>query len=116
MNAECKFYKDFPFHLLLTGECKQLDSWLGQLLDVEDVGDMNIMFMKFNRIGQFIAVQPKLTWKMDNYIFYASKEHGDWLITEFDSFFKNNQELVKLYSSTSDTMSQQTNPLVTINT
>ena len=112
MNAECKFYKDFPFHLLLTGECKQLDSWLDQLLDVEDEGDLNILFMKFNRIGQYVAVQPKLTWKMDNYIFYASKEYGDWLITELDSFFKNNQELVKLYSGTSDTTS---NSQLTIN-
>lgn len=105
MNVECKFYKEFPFHLLLSGECKQLDSWLDQLLDVEDAGDLNILFMKFNRIGQFVAVQPKLTWKMDNYIFYASKEYGDWLITEKESFFKNNAELVKTYSGSTDTKS-----------
>lgn len=116
MNAECKFYADFPFHLLLTGECKQLDSWLDQLLDVEDEGDMNILFMKFNRIGQFVVVQPKLTWKMDNYIFYSSKKYGDWLITEFTSFFKNNQELVKLYSGTSDTKSIQQSPLLILDT
>ena len=115
MNIECKFYADFPFHLLLSGECKQLDSWLAQLLDVEDEGDLNLLFMKFNRIGQFIAVQPKLTWKMDNYIFYSSKNYGDWLITDFNSFFKNNQDLVKLYSGSSDTTSNQNNPLLTIN-
>ena len=116
MNAECKFYADFPFHLLLSGDCKQLDAWLEQLLDVEDEGDFNILFMKFNRIGQFVAVQPKLTWKMDNYIFYASKKHGDWLITEFDSFFKNNQNLVKAYSDKSDTKSVQFNKILTIPT
>jgi Holliday junction resolvase len=99
LNVECKFYKDFPFHLTLTGECKQLDSWLEQLLDVEDEGDLNILFMKFNRIGQYIAVQPKLTWKMLNYTFYASKKYGDWLITEKDSFFKDNKDLFKFYSS-----------------
>lgn len=108
MNAECKFYKEFPFHLLLSGECKQLDSWLEQLLDVEDEGDLNILFMKFNRIGQYVAVQPKLTWVVDNYTFYASKKYGDWLITEKDSFFKNNAELVKAYSgTTTDTTSTQ---------
>ena len=85
-----KFYANFPFHLLLTGECKQLDLWLDQLLDVEDEGDLNILFMKFNRIGQYVAVQPKNTWIVDNYTFYASKKYGDWLITELDSFFKNN--------------------------
>ena len=107
MNAECKFYKDFPFHLLLTGKCAQLDSWLDQLLDVEDEGDMNILFMKFNRIGQYVAVQPKLTWMMDNYTFYASEKHGDWLITEKDSFFNLNKDRVKTYSGSIDTTSKQ---------
>jgi hypothetical protein len=116
MNVECKFYADFPFHLMLTGDCKQLDAWLGQLLDVEDEGDLNILFMKFNRIGQYIAVQPKLTWKMDNYIFYSSKTHGDWLVTDFNNFFKHNQDLVKLYSGSTDTTSKSKNSLITINT
>ena len=113
MNAECKFYANFPFHLLLTGECKQLDLWLDQLLDVEDEGDLNILFMKFNRIGQYVAVQPKNTWIVDNYTFYASKKYGDWLITELDSFFKNNKDLVKTYSGSSDTKS---NPEITLKT
>jgi len=33
-NAECKSYADFPFHLVLTGECKVLDSWIEQLMTV----------------------------------------------------------------------------------
>jgi hypothetical protein len=108
MNAECKFYADFPFHLLLTGECKQLDSWLDQLLDVEDEGDMNILFMKFNRIGKFVVVQPKLSWVTDNFIFYASKKYGDWIIIEFDNFFEHNAGLVKLYSGTEPKPSNST--------
>jgi hypothetical protein len=100
MNVECKFYADFPWHLLFSGECNQLDSWLAQLLDVEEKEDLNILFMKFNRKGQYVAIQPKLTWLVDNYFFYASKVHGDWLVTEKDSFFKNNAELVKTYSGT----------------
>lgn len=105
MNAECKSYKDFPFHLLLTGECAQFDKWLEQLLDVADPNDMNILFMKFNRIGRYVAVQPKLTWMIDSFTFYGSKKFGDWYITEFDSFFKLNKDLVKLYSGSSDTKS-----------
>ena len=106
MNAECKFYADFPWHLLLTGECKQLDSWLAQLLDVEDTDDLNILFMKFNRKGQYVAVQGKLTWKADNCLFYSSPTYGDWVIMEHTSFFKNNAELVKKYSgTTTDTKS-----------
>jgi len=116
-NAEAKSYADFPFHLLLTGECKQLDSWLGQLLEVADPDDLNILFMKFNRKGRYIAVQPKLTWIADNCIFYSSKQYGDWILTEFDSFFKNNAELVKTYSgTTSDTKSIQSNNILTLDT
>ena len=93
------------FHLLYSGKCSQLDAWLDQLLDVEDPGDLNILFMKFNRIGQYVAVQPTLTWVMDNYTFYASEKYGDWLITDKESFFKNNKDLVKLYSGSTDTTS-----------
>ena len=100
MNIECKFYADFPWHLTLTGECKQLDSWLEQLLDVEDEGDLNILFMKFNRKGQYVAVQGKHTWKADNCLFYSSPKWGEWVIMEHSSFFKNNTELVKSYSCT----------------
>lgn len=109
MNVECKFYADFPWHLLLTGECKQLDSWLEQLLDVEDDGDLNLLFMKFNRKGRYVAVQAAMTWVTDNFVFYGSKKYGDWYIMEFDSFFNNNSHLVKAYSGTPDTKSNQPN-------
>jgi len=115
MNIECKFYADFPFHLLLTGECKVLDGWLDQLLDVADPGDCNILFMKFNRKGRYVAVQSKMTWVSDNFLYYTSKKYGDWLIFEFDSFFELNTELLKTYSKNStDTTSNQN--ILTINT
>ena len=106
LNVECKFYADFPFHLLLLGEHKILDSWLEQLLDVADPDDLNILFMKFNRKGRYVAVQCKLTWITDNFFFYGSIKHGDWYIMEFDSFFKHNTKLVQTYSA--DTKSIET--------
>ena len=116
MNIECKFYADFPFHLLLTGECKVIDGWLDQLMDVADPNDVNLLFMKFNRKGRYIAVQSKLTWVSDNFTYYTSKKQGDWMIFEFDSFFQHNTELLKSYSGTSDTTSTQAeNSLLTIN-
>jgi len=115
MNVECKFYADFPFHLLLTGECKVIDAWIGQLMDVADPDDLNILFMKFNRKGRYIAVQSKLTWVADNFTYYTSQKHGDWMIFEFDSFFLHNTDLLKTYS-TSDTKSIENNSLLTINT
>ncbi len=108
MNVECKFYADFPFHLLLSGECKVIDGWLEQLMDVADPDDCNILFMKFNRKGRYIAVQSKLTWVTDNFLYYTSPKQGDWIIMEFDSFFLNNSTLLKAYSGSPDTTSNQT--------
>ena len=108
MNVECKFYADFPFHLLLSGECKVIDGWLEQLMDVADPDDCNILFMKFNRKARYIAVQSKLTWVTDNFLYYTSPKQGDWIIMEFDSFFLNNSTLLKAYSGSTDTTSKQT--------
>ena len=118
MNVECKFYADFPFHLLLSGECKVIDAWLEQLMDVADPDDCNILFMKFNRKGRYIAVQSKLTWVTDNFLYYTSPKLGDWIIMEFDSFFLNNSKLLKAYSGSTDTTSNQTvtNNILTIAT
>jgi Holliday junction resolvase len=115
MNIECKFYADFPFHLLLTGDCKVIDAWIDQLMDVADEDDVNLLFMKFNRKGRYVCVQSKLTWVSDNFVYYTSKKHGDWTIFEFDSFFELNTELLKTYSISTDTTSNQNN-ILTINT
>jgi hypothetical protein len=98
-NAECKSYADFPFHLVLTGECKVLDGWLDQMMDVAETDDINVLFMKFNRKGKFVAVQTGVTWVTDNFLYYTSKNHKDWLIIEFDHFFKLNKDLLKMYCS-----------------
>lgn len=107
-NAECKSYKDFPFHQLYTGDCKVLDGWIEQMMDVAEEGDLNILFMKFNRKGKFVVLQSKYTWVTDQFTYYTSKAHGDWIIIDFDHFFKHNKEIIKAYSgagSVSDTKS-----------
>ena len=108
MNIECKFYADFPFHLLLSGNCKVIDGWLEQLMDVAEEGDVNLLFMKFNRKGRYVAVQCGATWITDNFVYYSSSKFGDWLITDFDDFFKNNSTLLKTYSGPTDTTSKPT--------
>jgi hypothetical protein len=104
-NAEAKSYADFPFHQVLTGHCKQLDSWLDQLMAVAEPDDLNILFMKFNRKGKFVCVQSKLTWITDQFLYYSSEKHKDWLIIEFDHFWAHNKDLFKTYSGTTDTKS-----------
>lgn len=115
-NSECKNYKDFPFHLVLTGECKQLDSWIKQLMDVAEDNDCNILFMKFDRKGKYVAVQTKYTWVTDNFIYYSSATTGDWVIIEFNHFFKLNKDLLKIYSSSPNTNTDTMSGNITLNT
>ena len=99
MNAECKSYADFPFHQVLSGNCKTLDSWIDQMMAVAEPNDLNILFMKFNRKGKFVCVQSTMTWVTDHFLYYTSKAYKDWLIIEYDNFFKLNKDLLKAYCS-----------------
>jgi hypothetical protein len=117
-NCECKSYADFPFHQLYTGDCKVLDSWIKQMLDVAEIDDVSVLIMKFNRKGKFVAVQSSLTWITDNFTYYSSKSLGDWIIIEFEQFFKLNRDLLKSYSSgkSTDTMSRNLNQVAPTDT
>jgi Holliday junction resolvase len=105
LNVECKSYADFPFHLVLTGFCKQLDEWLDQLMTVAEPNDLNVLFMKFNRKGKFVCVPSKYTWVTDQFLYYTSNKHADWVIIEFDHFFQYNKDTFKAYSGSIDTKS-----------
>lgn len=113
-NAECKNYGEFPFHLLPTGECKVLNSWLDQLLAVADEKDCNILFMKITRKGKYVAVESKYTWVADNFIHYRSESSGEWIIMDFDHFFRLNKDLLKAYSGSNS--QNNSNHILTINT
>lgn len=98
-NSECKNYADFPFHQAITGECKQLDVWLDQLMVAGDPGDLNILFIKINRKGRYVCVQEKLSWDGDNYLLYNSKKYGNWVIFQLENFFNLNSSKVKYLSN-----------------
>ena len=97
-NAECKSYKDFPFHQLFQGNIKILESWIDQCMDVADPEDFNILFMKFNRKGTFIAVQSQPNHTklfFTRHFNYASKNHGHWFVMDHDLFWELNADTVK---------------------
>lgn len=105
-NCECKSYADFPFHQLYSGEIKILESWLDQLYAVADSEDFNILIMKFNRKGKFIAVaQPWIDQEKHNYSTYRSKKYGIWYIIDYDLFWQNYKLNVK-EASTATPVSQ----------
>jgi hypothetical protein len=95
LNAECKSYKDFPFHQLFSGNVKILESWIDQCMDVADPGDFNILFMKFNRKGTFVAVPTRYTLQLVRHIEYNSIKNDCWAIMDHDTFWKLNSDTVK---------------------
>jgi hypothetical protein len=99
LNLEAKFYKDFAFHQIIVGSCKQLDDWINQLLITCDAGDINILAMKFNRKGSYIAYQSHYTDLNpgSSYTTYYNPKtsHGTWIITEFNSFWQLNSTHIK---------------------
>ena len=97
LNIECKSYADFPFHQLFQGEVKILDAWIGQCLDVADEGDINMLFLKFNRKGKWVAFEEHLLGRgieADRHFVYPSK-HGRWVLMDFTFFWEKNSIAVK---------------------
>jgi hypothetical protein len=105
-NAECKSYKEFPWHQLYSGDCKVLDGWITQCLDAADSGDVNLLFMKFNRIGTFLAFEQAYQDKFltPSYTYYSGKNLGtNWIITELGTFLENKQNTENLKEICSST-------------
>ena len=98
-NCEAKNYADFPFHQLVQGECKQLENWLSQLMEVADDGDLNILMFKITRKGKFIAVQQAAHWddSLPHHV-YLSVKHNYWQIFDYDSFWNHNEQIVQAHS------------------
>lgn len=91
-NIECKFYQDLKFHQLFVGDCPLLDTWIEQVLDVEEPNDVNIIFMKFNRKGLFVCFQDRKGLSTKQALHYK----GEWYVLSFDKFFEYNSENFKL--------------------
>jgi hypothetical protein len=94
-NAECKSYKTFPFHQLWQGHVKILEGWLDQLIDVADPGDFNILIMKFNHIGKWVAVEAKHNFLLSRSFNYGSIKHDHWHIIDYDMFWEFNSDQVR---------------------
>lgn len=104
LNIEAKFYKDIGFHQILQGSCKQLDAWIEQLMTGSDEGDINILTMKFNRKGAFVAFEAKNMGNFDpglNYMRYQSAAQGAWIIQEFGDFWRLNSGAIRQLSQES---------------
>ena len=92
-------YDNFPFHQLFTGPVKQLDTWTDQLMSAADPNDFNILIMKFNRKGKFVAVQfdhpSDLPLFVERHFLYENK-HGRWAFMEYDRYWQLNKDMVRV--------------------
>jgi Holliday junction resolvase len=96
LNVECKSYKDFPFHQLFSGHVKILESWIEQCMTAADDGDFNIILMKFNRKGTYVAVElSNSNLQLVRYINYGSVKYGHWAIMDHDTFWELNSDIVR---------------------
>ena len=93
-NAECKAYADFPFHTLVQGKSiPLLDKWIQQTLEVASSYDVNIIFLKVNRKGEYVIFQNHVGFiNMGVPYKYHRRE---WLVTSQENFFKMNTNRLK---------------------
>ena len=97
-NIECKSYSDFPFHQLWYADVKILDGWIQQQRDVEDPGDLSLIFIKISRKEKWVVFPDNLGFKVERGLSYKG-----WVFAEWNQFWgeTRNQELVKGYSISS---------------
>jgi hypothetical protein len=97
--VECKAYKDFLFHGLLTDN-KTLDKWLGQ--NEHDVETSNMeshrhcIIFKINRKGIYIVVPFDNDYLTEdiNYTVY-NRNNVKYLVFEFHQFFQSYKDIFK---------------------
>ena len=100
-NSEAKSYADFPFQQLFQGHVKILETWIEQCMEVADQDDVNLLIMKFNRKGKFVAIQLQDDYKLltlNQHLVYNSINHGKWALIDYDLFWNNNSTVIKMLS------------------
>lgn len=93
---ECKFYKDFAFHALITGgKVPQLDKWIEQTLDCVEAGDLWFVAFKINRKGWFICYSQDLAPQVavGNHCVYNDGTNS-FVVTELTKFVADNKDKI----------------------
>ena len=103
LNIEAKSYKDFPFHQLFTGSVVHLENWLTQLMDSADTGDVNLLIMKFNRKGKFVAFNfdeaRDYPIFVERHFLYTHGTLGTWAFMAFEPFWQLNKDSIRHLSA-----------------
>ena len=80
---------------MFTGDVAILDDWIAQQEVASDKNDLMLIFMKFNRKGQWIAYPQGLAFEVERKLPYKK-----WYFCSWDEFWnKTNIALVKKLAS-----------------
>lgn len=86
LSIEVKNYKEFPFHLLYTDKCAQLDVWINQASHTNK--PFWLLFFKITRKGLYICYPKKYELiRNQNHSIYK----GEYVIELADSFLRTNK-------------------------
>jgi hypothetical protein len=89
---ESKFYGEFPFHNLMKDEdVPLLDKWIDQAKTSAEADDFWVVVFRINRKGAFAVFDKCL---MDRFLINNHVVYKDHAITEFESFFSNNKDVI----------------------
>jgi hypothetical protein len=98
INIEAKSRQIIGWHQILSGSCKDLDSWIAQCMTVHQLDDFTVIFFKIDRQGQFVAVRladNQEILKPKNYLLYTTSAQGTWLISELNNFWNLNKSIIE---------------------
>lgn len=97
LNLEAKNYKDIAFHQIINGECKLLNSWIDQTEIPAEPNDISLTIFKITRKGSWIAFKASLMneFLLDSYVMYKKSPDNNYIVTDYESFIKNNKEKIK---------------------
>ena len=90
INIEVKNYASIPWHQMINQECKQLDTWIDQLEQVSAPADIDIIFFKISRQGQFVCVRHHPCFDLTQ-----SLQYNEYFVYNLDQFFAKNKETLK---------------------
>lgn len=101
-NSECKNYADLGFHQIIMGnKVPLIESWIDQCMEVAGEKDLNILFIKITRKGEFVMIEDKLFqhgFFVQPAIHYETTMHGRWWFIGADLFWNKCTDSVKKVS------------------
>lgn len=99
---ESKFYKDFPFHALVSNtNIPTLNDWITQCKDCIDPEDFWLVCFKINRKGWFavFGYDYYIEFELKNHSIYKDSNEDRFVITDLSSFLVLNKEKILKLSS-----------------